>query len=625
MKKTMIASDTLGKLKKICEGVVYSDTYIYITEFMQNSYRAGSKNLSIILNKEFGTLEFIDDGFGLKKPSDLLTLDYSSWNTTSEGFGIGFWSWLVIGYSEGFEATCEVISNIYNFKISKENILSGDLYVDINKIEKSKGFKVILTSDLFKQSDYTNKLLEVIEEVGSLLTFNIYFNGEYIAKKELCSIIGDHYLDVNNKYYSGKLALNLSKWSLNLYYERRFVKEDYVKTGVTGVLELKKGSLSLKEPDRRSYSYDSKYYEYMRILDKDIEKLVLSFLKFASDSQIDMYSNLIEEVIPVDIYSNYLSENIIYSDYESIKIEQIKSVLNSESGKNSEWLENSNLDTHDKSEVLTYSNIQDINKIELLNTDSVIVDGKLFVKRRINNIINYSQDDSKVIVNYDTLRNESNIEKKKLVKSISKVKKKVWLKLDELDIYNDILSRLGYLGVNILISKNILYEKTYKHKNIPHISEMLNSFEEVYIQKNVKIKSNKEKVLLELLEPICDMYNLPKNTFMIGDLEVYTEVKLRGDILYKEKKSNTRDEYIVYGVCKNKNIILDRKALRLNRFVIQETKGFGKTEYRMLLTVFRTISHELAHLLYNTKDNTVEHYVKQDEIMCDIEEYYNNI
>ena len=157
MAKYSIKSDTKGKLEKMINGVVFSDPYVFVTEFFQNSYRAKATEVKVDIDFELGKITFSDNGKGLRRPTDLLTLDYSNWETTNEGFGIGFWSWLGFEMKdedmEGInEVVCEIKSNEYIMNMSKKQLFRNfQPEADVETLEAPvDGFSVTLYSDIIK-------------------------------------------------------------------------------------------------------------------------------------------------------------------------------------------------------------------------------------------------------------------------------------------------------------------------------------------------------------------------------------------------------------------------------------------------------------------------------------------
>lgn len=657
-------SDTKGKLKKMITGVVFSDPYVFVTEFFQNSYRAKASRVDIFYDESKGVITFKDNGKGLKKTSDILTLDYSSWETTTEGFGIGFWSWLGFDLQENendfIEVVCKVNSNNFSFEMSKLSLLKSDLNVLVKDIQEVEGFEVSLSSELLKDNSVYYYLKERIYLDGSLMPYNVYFNDCLIEPKDILSNVnGDYTKDFSNKLFDARLSISRGYSQIELYYEKRSVSEFYSRGNVGGNVELKKSVLNLKEPDRKDYVRDSKYYKFRDFLEKCIKELYQEFLENSNDEVINKYADKIAEVLDVKDYEKLLEIDDIFYEVVDEKrviagIEEVESELNNLVNRRNEVVDDvieasdeNEVDNYNISKLLNILNtadnkkwvqteevVKEMDKWEttelteetLKEKDEIVIKGRVWKKLNETEFNTSFVREDEVIETEITLKTCNKKRKKAgLLDVLRKERKKVWVKASEVEEYTELIAKAKYYGLKVFIAKNILYENVFNNKGISHISQVDTGISKRNIIKNIEVKSNKEKAVLQLLQPLCSYYKLPYDTFLIGDLEVYLETKLQDIIVHREVVKNKKDRIKIYGLTDGRNIVLDRRALRLNRFNLSNSEGFGKQEYRILLALIGTVSHELAHFLYNTIDNTVEHYEKQDIIMEEIETLYNSL
>jgi 6-pyruvoyl-tetrahydropterin synthase len=160
-----------------------------------------------------------------------------------------------------------------------------------------------------------------------------------------------------------------------------------------------------------------------------------------------------------------------------------------------------------------------------------------------------------------------------------------------------------------------------RNRNIMHISSINECLKEIIIKKNITLKTSKEEIFIKLLQPICEKYNLPLDTFKIANLEKITTFSIDGKVLYKESLKNKKGNIKTYGLTDHINIYLDRTALELSKFNIHEG-NVGLNEIKALMNTINTIAHELSHYLYNTTDNTVEHYNKEIKLQEEIIKLY---
>jgi Zn-dependent peptidase ImmA (M78 family) len=72
-------------------------------------------------------------------------------------------------------------------------------------------------------------------------------------------------------------------------------------------------------------------------------------------------------------------------------------------------------------------------------------------------------------------------------------------------------------------------------------------------------------------------------------------------------------------------IILDRKHMNLKVYRIALGKPFGINTLKAVVGNLPTITHELAHMIYHTDDNTVLHYQMMEKIYHEITALYRDL
>ena len=238
--KTSIKSDTQGKLNKMIKGVVFSDRLVFITEFFQNSYRAQSSIVEVELNKEEGYMVFKDNGIGLDNPDSLLLLDYSAWNSTTEGFGLGFWSWLCFDKVDSElnrNVVAEVASKNYRFKIDKFKIMESDLDINIEVIDEYiAGFEVRLYSELFKDENLYYDIIYRVQKDGKYMPYKVILNGNEIEQEEILRDLSGFYKKYSNNLFDAVLKIEKHFSYITMYYEKREVRDLYTLQNVSGYL-----------------------------------------------------------------------------------------------------------------------------------------------------------------------------------------------------------------------------------------------------------------------------------------------------------------------------------------------------------------------------------------------------
>lgn len=649
-----IKSNTFGKLSKIREGSVFSNELIFIKEFMQNAQRGKSKELRITMTTEY--IRFKDDGIGCKNPDNVFTLDKSEWSTTDEGFGVGFWSCLALEELESIEVKSRKWRAFVDVKSMFQN---KDLTVKKEEFgEACLGFDVRLN---LLSLDYSKKckLEEQIKEVAKYLDFDIYLNEDLLEKVDIFEgVHGDFVKEIDTQLFKAKISVSdYRRDRIQLFYDRREVAFLYEFNYVVGVIEPKKGKLTLKEPDRTDYVWDGKWLRFEEKLKKEIKKLYIDFLKSdLSDEIITKYSEAINEYLEVKEYVKFLFSDIDLHENESedgYYQEITKKVLPAINTKQEEvsyiGIDDKNMFNEEKVEKkfedVLYSeptesisceelecekdNVSRINYSDELNkfNEGIEEANEELVKFDIED---FKNRDYKVVqapincLKEDFEFSDTKCKNKKNFKNeIKNIKNMVWVSNSEVYKYSDEISLAEYCNLIVYKAKNILYENVLRECGKLHLSELKDSLIETFEHKNIGLKNKKEIAFVKLLIPICKKYGLPINVFNIANLSKKTELKLDGKVVYKNIEKSTKDNPSIHAVSTGDNILLDRNFLNLTRFSITDGK-MGINELKAVMFASKTIAHELAHHLYGTIDNTMEHYKIENILYYQIMQLYIN-
>lgn len=649
MKKLVFKSNTEGKIKKLLNGSIFASNVTFITELFQNSQRALAKNVRITQDKNIFTFE--DDGVGLKNPEGLMTFDYSEWESTDEGFGIGFWSVLAIDNlekimieSNKYLITCDVslLRDVVNGGSSNtlEDVLSLTIMDNVKK-----GFKVTLISDFFYDS-----ILNEIEENCKYLNFEVSYNGDYLEKIDLFDeVYGDFVDEFNTRLFSAKLSVSNYCNYPEVYYENRKVCDLYSFPYVEGVIKIKSKAVTLREPDRTEIIYDNKRYVFMEKLQETVKKLYKSFLDNSNCSDIlDTYEDGITRYLSVSDFEKYLKiddidivEEVDKDEFEdslnkfsfNIKCdEKVDEELADDIVEESENEINLEEPSNDMEEVVCENNLT-INKTNKNNNSSSIFKNIEEISQGDKNDV-FNSEDYKNDNNEDTTRTSvrsllidseisSNQPNKSLKDFIKKNKSVVWVEARHREHYKENIALAEYYGVKVLIAKNSLLEQYFKEKNIDYITSLKDKVIIEMTYKDITTKTDKEVTFLKLLEPVRKALNLPEGFFKIANISKVTTINLNDKTkLLKEK--NSKDKINTYAVSNSREIIFDRTAIGLKNFNLVSSKNvsIGKNELKCLMYNMDTIAHELAHVLYNTTDNTSEHFFAQSKIQEELVKLY---
>lgn len=690
-----IKSNTLGKVKKIISGTVFSNEFTFVKEFLQNTQRAKAKD--VFVNIEPGIITFEDNGVGCKNPENIFTLDLSSWESTTEGFGIGFWSCLALENLERIE----VESHNWKASLNLCDIKAGNL--DIHKEVRDcriNGFKVsMILNDYFETySDVMNE----IGKVGKYLDQNIYVNGTQVKKINIFeNVDGDYVKYIENKLFKAVITIESERYCEDLwvFYDKREVRELYGYKYVRGIIEMKKDKITLKEPDRTDFCFDEKYRELTKRVEKEVKELYKDFVNSnPSTEMLDKYSDAISKYLDVKDYEKKIDVTFLLNELEDLKkanddtnnecninesnvfkmekldmksrylceeidsecedvvvdIEQIDEKSYQEEALPCEVDENTLKDVAKLEVNNTISTQNECSDEQICDSENEKVENSCNIKasdevygKVDNGLENQSKSNDKEVVDVsyfeaedhtveqksiccnhskDTVRNIDIPKDDKLSvfkKMLKKIKKIAWVLDSDRLKYQSEISQAEYMGIKVINVPNVLYAKLMEKYSIMNISQIKDCYKESFDFKEIKLKNKKEERFIENLIPICKHYNLPLNTFLIGKIDTVETIEYEGKVISKEKKVSTKEKVYTNAVCKDgKFIVLDRRFIDLSRFSLSKGVPFGINDLKSVMASLKTIAHELAHLLYNTEDNTVNHYNVEDKIYKEVLNLY---
>jgi hypothetical protein len=391
----------------------------------------------------------------------------------------------------------------------------------------------------------------------------------------LDDVDGDFVHDFSTRKFTARFAVgNRYSDTIKVYYEKRFVTELDI-NGVDGVIELSKKGVDLKEPDRKSIIKNEKHDDFKAKINECREVLYLKFLQYASDKEMDKFAYEIKTILHVSQYEKYVMVEDIFTP-------RVKPV----------GIETTDMEPEPEEE----EDVSDYADSSEFTTAAASVTTNLFQKRP-----------------------EAPPGTKILLKDAIKMKKrKMWCGAGDRDRYAKLISKAEYYGCTVFIAANDLHENIFEAHRVPHISDLENGVRTTYISNNVKIRNEKEYNFLKSLIPICRHYKIPDASFKMGDLKMVVSTYLNEVLIDKEVKA-------VGGMVTNGEILLDRRAMKIKRFNLRTRPGIGTNELKCLMANMPVISHELAHLLYGTADNTLGHWETMERIQHEIAEIYREM
>lgn len=563
MKTMPITSDVIGKLRKIQNGTVFDSPLVFVAEMMQNAYRARAKQMQVTIRDD--TIVFADDGCGASNPKTILTLDYSQWASTDEGFGIGFWSILAIPdiqecrvTSRKWTATINVATLFTNGAPEAAVTWNDDLY---------HGFRVQIAAPYIR--DHRQEIVDELTRVGALQPYTVRIN-EYVVPTQdpFDAVTGEFTKDFATRLFTARLAVTRHGWQApDLYYERRAVCGYHDCLGVRGIIEMKPKSLTLKEPDRKQIVTDNKRDTFATAVMKCTRDLYREFVRQATTDQVTRYAGVIDEILSIGDYEAYVLDDEMFTTIGGVR-----------------------------------------------TNDPVEPDHIQFTRSEIDPDAFVRDDEEIVTPVVDTVYRRSIKPRKRSVRSeIKKWKRTVWINADEMDDLQEMVAKAKYYGLTVVTARNVLQKNVFMKYRVPHISEIEQNIVRRHVISNVMVRTRKEEAFLALLSPICRYYNIP-NVFRIGNIAMTLEVSVGGRVIDRELMQ-------VGGIAHNGLIVLDRRHLALKRFRLYGD-GIGQHELKALLATLPTVCHELAHHLYHTTDNTTEHFNTERRIYDELVTMY---
>jgi hypothetical protein len=358
------------------------------------------------------------------------------------------------------------------------------------------------------------------------------------------------------------------------------------KHGVYGIIELKRDAVNLKAPDRKSFVHDEKYRDFKKWLDEDCKLLYISFVQQATDAQFEEYEGRIDEILDPKDYADYLPA------YDELKYEQSRIKILVQEVPNSRTVE------------------------DLAKSDEKI-EKQTQVIRSAGSYASYTPE--KVEVKPEFVRKKGEMKKR-----LGKVLNIVWCEFSRKEELTELITKAESAGIKVQFSKGKLYGKAFEFWGIPHIEEIMDKTEAKYIigrvigsknsdDGNYRESTKKEERLLNVLQRIESYYGI-EDVFRIADVKEHLSIEHNG-----EKVIDSVTKATAAPIKDRKKIYLDRSSLNLGKVSISESRS-AITKFDVLIVMLNisTIASGLAQLIYNTIDQTVDHYAKVDKISKEI-------
>jgi hypothetical protein len=585
-----IKSSPQGKLLKIIGGSVFSDATTWVQELLQNAQRAQAKNVRILWDEDEAALTVSDNGKGCKNPEALLTLDYSEWESTAEGFGMGFWSVLTIPTLNKIT----VHSEDWIADIQVSDILGGNMDVNVeNSPIRMNGFSVKLKAETFD----IEAVLKAFEEHSKYLPFGVTVETK-TSKMVLpkADFLKDYapwnaygVQRINTPLFEGVLGISRYSWAeITVFYDGRLVRNINPVPYLTGVISVKSGKVTLKEPDRKEFIRNSRFDGLIKELEKTVKRLLQDYIR---ESGTDGIEEAVARWLKVSEYENCLTVNPNWFDDEESAVSA-----------DAPDMEETPVDASENS-VTNSSDVPAEKPVAAFHPEQFEAEDRDIV-----------QKPQKQRTSRKTAANQMETGFKKLKKK----KNLVYVPAEDAEAYAEVKATAEYAGLKVLVAPNSLYEKAFLAYGIPHIDAVVDGLQETHSFRNEKLKNKSEELFVQSLGLIMQKYQLPSDTFRIADISKEVCFFVDGKKRFIKKFKNNNEKINIYGCTDGFCIFLDRKLLNLSAKSLHH--AYDMNAVKTVLRVSNTIAHELAHYRYGTIDNTVRHYEAitqlQDEIIA---------
>ena len=181
-----------------------------------------------------------------------------------------------------------------------------------------------------------------------------------------------------------------------------------------------------------------------------------------------------------------------------------------------------------------------------------------------------------------------------------------WVKLNELDLYEDKISIAQYHNIPLVLVRNKLEQKVLESKsNFLHIAQLHEKVELSAQLKRVGAIDEVEERALWLFGVISKGLGFDRNIFRIGDMTTFKETRIGDTEIVVEVAP-------AFALANGVDIYVDRVLEEENLKSVSQR--ITNADRAFIVRNLEVIAHELAHIMYCTTDNTKEHEVPKGKL-----------
>ena len=617
--------NVINEMKKLRTST-YSDRYAWVDEVVQNCQRSGASHIDVMIEDD--TIVVTDNGCSCTDPQVLFDKSSSGWDETTQKsenpFGEGFFSTMMAAdtiqvKSVGFTAIFDVE------KMFETN--SVDV-IEVMPNRKKSGFTLTLTNLRSSVSLWT--VMERFRKVGRYIKSpTMTINGERVKYEGLDPKIDSPFIHkFNTPLFKGWIVPD--SWAdhsrnygeeieVKCFAFSRLIKNTTKFMGVRGVVSFNENAITLRSPDRKEFVQDQKYEDCVDAFHEEIQKMYLKMVKIGSDETIAAYADYIQQYVDLNDYKKYVKFQIMENKRPEDTIPDTDIDLSDNvSDDISDNIPEDDMVTDENSwypspEDTAQANTDPSN--DPFTTD--ICDSPItnIDQAEVQNNIEFD------VVAHPTGCNEvaaQTVQSTKRPKRVSEqtgdflsgISYGFYLDSNTAITYRDEVQVAQYYNIPIITIRNSLEQTIVMNDDrFQHIGNVQNMITLTAEYHNTNPTTEQEHRAVKLLSRVAKAMNMDENMFIIAD----TKFK---KVLNMPNGDNHAIETIdVIATAYEGNVYINRKYMTAYKDLDDTSSTLTPADIKFLLVNGETFAHEIAHAVYHTADNTLEHAEKTIEIL----------
>lgn len=617
--------NVINEMKKL-QTSTYSDRYAWVDEVVQNCQRSGASHIDVMIEDDM--IVVTDNGCGCTDPQVLFDKSSSGWDETTQKsenpFGEGFFSTMMAAdtiqvKSVGFTAI---------FDVKKMFDTNSVDVIEVIPNRKKSGFTLTLTNLRSSVSLWTT--MERFRKVGRYIKSpTMTINGERVKYEGLDPkidspfvhkfstplfkgwIVPDSWTD-HSRNYGEEIEVKCFAFSRLIKNTNKFI-------GVRGVVSFNENAITLRSPDRKEFVQDQKYEDCVDAFYEEIQKMYLKMVKIGSDETIAAYADYIQQYVDLNDYKKYVKFQIMENKRPEDTVPDTDIDLSDDTSDNiSENISEDDMTADENNWDIPQSNAMQTNTDpsgDPFTTDicdSPITD---IDQAKVQNNIEFDVVAHPTSCNKVAAQTVQSTRRPKRASEqtgdfLSGISYGFYLDSDAAISYRDEIQIAQYYNIPIITIRNSL-ERTIvmNDDRFQHISNVQNMITLTAEYHNTNPITEQEHRAVKLLSRVAKAMNMDENMFIIADTKFNKVLSMpNGD-------DHTIETIDVIATAYEGNIYINRKYMTAYKDLTDTSSTLTPADIKFLLVNGETFAHEIAHAVYHTADNTLEHAEKTIEIL----------